>query len=413
MRRFGIIVTVAVLSSLLAASQSHADSTNWTGTTGDWHDPLNWDNGIPTSSDNAYNDNGGTAQITDITGAAESLYLYAGYNLLGTINQDGGTNTITRHLFLGYESVSSGTYNLSGTGELSIGYYDHSEYIGYYGTGEFNQTGGTNTVGSSLCIGVVDVPGSYGKYNLSGGELSARHEYVGGYSTGEFNQTGGINTVSMALRLGSESGSTGAYNLNAGDLLVEEEEVGRYGTGEFNQSGGTNTVNFILTLGFWAGSNGTYNLSGTGELSVSFKEYIGYEGIGEFNQEGGTHTVSSYLYLGRESGSSGIYNLSGGSLEVEDLEINYGWMDIDVSEIDLFAVSGDNVNLLDGYIDGDKIIDSTLGAGQYLYAFYDSENHWTTLDIGFIPEPGTIALIGAGLLGLAGLARKKCRSIEV
>lgn len=56
-------------------------------------------------------------------------------------------NTITNNLYLGANTGSSGTYNLGG-GALSASY----ELIGSSGTGEFNQSGGTNTVANTLTI---------------------------------------------------------------------------------------------------------------------------------------------------------------------------------------------------------------------------------------------------------------------
>ncbi|MFH1550422.1 MAG: PEP-CTERM sorting domain-containing protein [Planctomycetota bacterium] len=288
MRRFGIVVTATVLFSLLAASQSHAYATWWTGTTGDWHDPLNWDNGIPGSSDWAYIDNGGTAQIS---ADAESDYLHAGYINSGVVEQAGGTNTVSSYLYLAYSSGSSGTYNLSGTAQLSV----FRGYIGRSGTGEFNQTGGTHAVG----------------YNLW---------------------------------LGYESGSGGTYNLSAGELSVDDDEyIGRSGTGEFNQDGGTHSAR-LLHLGYFSGSSGTYNLS-AGELSVD-SESIGHSGPGEFNQTGGTHTVG-YLYVKDNSS----YTLSSGTLFIGDSTEIYGSFHFTDGDGAL-NVNGGLVNFTDGVIDG-------------------------------------------------------------
>ncbi|MFH1549464.1 MAG: hypothetical protein ABIH04_02775, partial [Planctomycetota bacterium] len=203
MKRLGIAITATFLFSFLAASQ--ADATNWTGTTGSWHNPANWDGGVPTSSHYALINNGGTAQIS---AGAESFHLYAGYSGSGAVEQTAGTNTVSSDLWLGYQSGTSGTYSLS-AGALSVGY---SEYIGSYGTGEFNQTGGTHTVSNNLLLG----RSSSGTFNLSAGDLSAGSEYIGYYyGTGEFNQTGGTNTVGYLF---VKNGSS--YNFSGGTLSI-------------------------------------------------------------------------------------------------------------------------------------------------------------------------------------------------
>ena len=44
---------------------------------------------------------------------------FVGYSGTGSFTQSGGTNTISDYLYLGYNSGSSGTYSLSGSGQLS------------------------------------------------------------------------------------------------------------------------------------------------------------------------------------------------------------------------------------------------------------------------------------------------------
>jgi hypothetical protein len=366
MRRFRIVITATVFSLLLpaifaiapqTAFASLATFTYWQQdplTPGDWHDPLNWDNGIPGIDHWGYILNGGTVQIFNNVNCS---FLDIRTIESATVDHFAGEVSLD-------QIFTIGTYNMSEGAVLLV---DYKSRIGSTGLGVFNQSGGLHDVYGSEAGGYFEVGGwgGTGAYNLNQGELRAKIETIGNESsTGVFNQTGGIHTVSLWLSLGKD------------------------------------------------GSEGTYNMAG-GILSVGSNEYIGgyvsygYYGWGEFNQTGGTHTVNGFLYLGRWG--SGTYNLSGGSLEASDLAINYGWMDVDVSEIDLFAVSSDRVSLLDGYIGEDKIIDSTLSPGQYLYAFYDSENDWTTLDVGFIPEPSTLLLLAPGLLGFAGLLRRRLR----
>jgi hypothetical protein len=108
---------------------------------------------------------------------------YIGSFMQGTLNQDGGTNTVTNSLYLGRYLYGNGAYNLSGSGILSAG----SVYIGYYGTGTFNQTGGANTVTNELIL--ASNQGSSGTYNLWDGSLTAGT--IKANPGGTFNQEGG------------------------------------------------------------------------------------------------------------------------------------------------------------------------------------------------------------------------------
>jgi hypothetical protein len=248
---------------------------------------------------------------------------YIGYKGTGTFNQTGGTHTLkgmggNRNLYLGYNSGSSGTYNLSGTGNLSPNF---NEYIGYSGTGTFNQTGGTNTVKGALDLGLI--PGSSGTYNLSGdGNLSANWINVGSGGTGTFTQTGGTNTAANVLDLGS--GSTGTYQLSGtGTLSAGLIIVGSGRTGTFTQTGGT------CIAGIYLGSNsgiGTYELSGTGTLFSAGDEYIGQSGTGIFKQTGGTNNITRNLIIAYKEynpGSIGTYFMEGGTLNTGKI-INRG-----------------------------------------------------------------------------------------
>ena len=122
--------------------------------------------------------------------------------------------------------------------------------MGYSGTGNFTQSGGTNTVVNYLDIGnqFVNNPASVATYSLSGtGQLSAQYEKVGMSGTGNFTQSGGTNTISGALMLGGSS--SGTYSLSSSGLLsAPAEYVGDSGPGNFTQSGGTNTILLVLSI---------------------------------------------------------------------------------------------------------------------------------------------------------------------
>jgi autotransporter-associated beta strand protein len=239
---------------------------------------------------------------------------YVGYSGTGIFNQSGGTNTMNIFGFfldIGAYAGSTGTYNLSGTGTLTA----TNEYIGDIGTGVFNQTGGTNSIGNGYLYIGFNASGAGGTYNLSGGTLSPgnnQEEFVGRAGSGSFNQSGGTNGTIIDLYLGALAGSTGTYTLSGTGVLIDDHaKVGSSGTGIFNQTGGTNNTNDV-TLGDLAGSTGTYTLS-AGSLTSSNYQRVGYNGPGTFNQSGGTNTTGD-LVVG--VGAIGAYNLSGGSATV-------------------------------------------------------------------------------------------------
>jgi hypothetical protein len=330
-----------------------------------------------------FNQSGGEHRVAETLTLGKQAGSYGTYNLsggeltssnlvvgdagTGIINQTGGTNTVGQTLVLGKQAGSNGSYNLkagalaakdeivgdagNGTftqGEGNYGYSSSNKVegtltlgkqaggkgvynliagilqakdavIGDAGTGVFNQTGGTNTIGQALVLGKQS--GSQGSYNLKAGELAANEEIVGDAGTGVFDQTGGTNTVGQALVLGRQLGGLGVYNLRAGALVANDEVVGNAGNGTFTQGEGnygyssSNTVNGTLTLGKQAGSNGVYNLL-AGVLKTS-DTVVGDAGIGTLNQLGGSNGVDGTLTLGKQAEGSGAYNLTAGDLTTD------------------------------------------------------------------------------------------------
>jgi hypothetical protein len=332
------------------------------------------------------NSTGATGIYTLSAGILDAGSETIGNSDYGSFSQTGGTNYAGG---LVISDQGSGTYALS-AGSLVA----DDEAVAYSsGTGSLIQNGGSNSVSGSLEIGRFndgyDV--STGTYTLNSGILTAASETVSAYGLGIFNQTGGTNTVTSSIYVGSGEGGIGVYNqsggitnLTAGDLIlgvdggtafygiaaaigtyylsngaslnvVGNETIGDLGIGRFNQSGGTNSLAASLTLGFQGIGNynqtggtttltsgdlilgssagipvydisagmGTYTLGTGGSLSVGGDEIVGYQGIGDFIQSGGTNSVAGSLYIassGDPSGvitvSTGTYTLTGGLLSV-------------------------------------------------------------------------------------------------
>jgi fibronectin-binding autotransporter adhesin len=242
---------------------------------------------------------------------------YIGDNGTGSFLQYGGTHTVTGGLVVGgTTNLSSGTYSLQG-GMLST----DTETVGNHDSGSFTQSGGTHAVSGALYLGYN--PGASGSYNLSGaGQLNTSYyEYVGYQGKGSFTQSAGVNTVQV-LYLADYANSGGTYSLGSGATLnnTNGEYVGYAGSASFTQSGGTNNA-YYLTLGAASSALGSYTLSG-GILNGEPGEDVGYAGGGTFVQSGGTN------YAGQLSlapfGGSGSYTLSAGLLNVYGLSRGTG-----------------------------------------------------------------------------------------
>ena len=209
---------------------------------------------------------------------------YIGNSGTGTFIQSGGTDLasggLSASINLGCTPGSIGTYDLSGNGQVSIsGGRTASLCIGASGTGNFMQSGGMTSInsdfGASLYLGSAS--GSNGTYNLSGtGQLLTlcqndnAFEYVGYSGTGSFNQSGGTHSVTSNdaydghygyLYFGYNAGVSGTYSLTGGQLSADYMYLGYSGMGSFTQSGGTTQVNRIYFASN-GGSSGTYNLNG-------------------------------------------------------------------------------------------------------------------------------------------------------
>jgi hypothetical protein len=155
-------------------------------------------------------------------------------------------------------------------------------------------------------------PGRLGEYNLQNGTLVTGDLFVGYEGTGTFNQTGGTHTVNGDIRLGDfNAAASGTYNLQGGTLFANNLHVGNLGTGTFNQSGNsTFTITNDLNV-----NNGTYALGG-GTLNTN-NIYLTPGGI--FNQTGGTLNFTTFNHQGGEVQGSlqnpvgGTYNYDSGT----------------------------------------------------------------------------------------------------
>ena len=198
-----------------------------------------------------------------------------------------------------------------------------NQYIGYRGTGKFSQSGGTNSISGILYLGYDS--GSIGTYNLSGGSLSAYNIYIGKNGIGRFEwfynalathtlQIGTSSTLAMGFNFDISALSSGTlsrvspYQVSTlSGLSTANLEITNNATA--TQSGTSLQIRNLI-IGFGTGK-GAYQLKSAIRLTAS-SEYIGHSGMGTFTQTGGTNSNTDSIYLGYNAGAMGTYKMNGG-----------------------------------------------------------------------------------------------------
>jgi len=221
---------------------------------------------------------------------------------------------------------SLGTLNLANNATLIL----NTLYVGKsaYCTGTINQSGGTllrNGGGDWRIGGNNDNsaganPNQMAIWNLSGGTITCAANFqMGAYGTGYFNQTGGtVNLTGGYPSIGRFLGGTGTLNvsggsfnqLNSGTILI----IGEEGTGTLNVSG-TGVVSTMNRLGVgWhdnVSGTGTVNLT-NGLISATNNLTIASGGgTGTVNLYGGTLATEQVI----TGGGTSMLNLYGGTLQ--------------------------------------------------------------------------------------------------
>jgi len=285
----------------------------------------------------------------------------------------------TIEIFPGSQNV----LNLNGGSITALGLSFSSPFNQFVWTaGTLDLTGEPLVIDSTASANFGDSAGTANSFVLGAGQSLQLNEaeYVGYGGTGFFNQSGGTNsiTASVDLFLGYENGSTGAYTLSGAGALSDAgtEHIGLDGTGIFDQSSGTNAISGALAIATDAGSTGTYLLSG-GLASVGLDVYVG----GALQGPGGAGvlTVSGAGVL-NVSGTLIVYNTSGTSVNLSGGTINAGALNITSGAL----LRGNQAGLLN--VSGNTTISGTMSL--------DGETSFSAGSIS-IPSGGLLALNNA------------------
>ncbi len=222
---------------------------------------------------------GGTVAVT--TG---DVFIGQNSGANGVVTQNGGSvslhATSPNWLFVGRNTGSVGIYNLV-SGSLAE---PNNEEIGYGGTGNLTQTGGTNTVGNIVLGGQA---GGSGAYSLNGGTLIAR-SVSGGPGTSSFNFNGGTlqpsasngaffqGITSAIVQSGGALINTAGSNVTVSQNLLHDPNLASTPDGGLVKSGagtltlgGANTYNGGTTVTSGALATSAGGTIGPGPLAIN------------------------------------------------------------------------------------------------------------------------------------------------
>ncbi|HWH68095.1 MAG TPA: autotransporter-associated beta strand repeat-containing protein, partial [Candidatus Sulfotelmatobacter sp.] len=234
---------------------------------------------------------------------------------VGLLNQSGGTLNCNSEYWVGENTASVGTNNISGSAVVNIANWMS---IGRGGLGVVNFTGGTiaKTGNGNFIIG----DGGTGLFEQSGGSLSINNEFWIGQSgsgNGTFNLKAGTVTVGSWVAVG-RAGATGLWNMSGGSFTKTGNNgnhfiVGSGGPATLNQTGGTITSVLSDT---WVAENsaGTWNLDG-GDAVLSVLHIAQNSGrVGVFNLNANGTLTATEVTTGN-AGSTSTLNFNGGTLK--------------------------------------------------------------------------------------------------
>ena len=286
--------------------------------------------------------------------------------------------------------------------------------IGDNGVGTVYQTGGSVTLGSYTNL--ANGGSGSGTYYLSGGSLTTNASYLtvgqrgaatiyvsdtgtlttnavlnlGGFidyaGSGTVTQTGGTVDVNANMLLGGGPNQTGIYNLHGGTLFANDILTGD-GTATFTFDGGTLAADLVEMSIANTGDGSTY-LGGT--LSPAGPGVIGttqFTDSHDYTVDGSATTASLQIELNADTGTADKL-IVGGTLTLGGT--------LDVSLLAGTPDMGDVFDIMDwGTLVGtfDQIILPEVPGLQW-----DLSNLYVTGQIGSVPEPSSLALLGLGLL---------------
>jgi hypothetical protein len=222
-----VMLSVALLAAVVMNSAAQTNTYYWGSSGGLWSTPGNWNAGVPTALDGAYNIWGGNLVVVDA--AAFAAKVYVSHDSTARVSVVSGGSLSAGALEIGNAgatgvgilSVDGGSLNVSGNSDIGL--------FGTARTGQVELNSGSITSGGNMVMGGWNAGATGrmtvndGTYTQTGGTLT-----LGRTGSGTLVMNGGTVDLTAGgwnpLRVGSSSGD-GIVTLNGGLLITSGFEA--------------------------------------------------------------------------------------------------------------------------------------------------------------------------------------------
>ncbi|MBU1698878.1 MAG: PQQ-binding-like beta-propeller repeat protein [Candidatus Eisenbacteria bacterium] len=340
-----ILFGVALLL-LFSATAAQGVSTYWQAATGDWYNHSNWTDGIPSSGDEAFINNGGTALIGSQVGSTRDLTLGAGIGESGTVEMNGGSLIVEEYLyigdsgtgllsiengaalseseaitgvFIGYRENGEGSVVVSGPGSIWSRPWGLEMRIGENGQGSLDIQDSGQVSGGSASIGTGAT--GHGIVTVTGGDSNWLNAglWVAELGIGELYIEAGATVSTSYTQVGGVPGGDGAVTVTGDGSSLNNTEYLIVAGASFGSltiaDGGEVSAEWTSGIGESSGSSGTITLIGDNSNFICQEDFaVAFDGTGVFTQTGGISIIAGKLLLGFNTNSSGTYEISNGFL---------------------------------------------------------------------------------------------------
>jgi autotransporter-associated beta strand protein len=269
------IATAGVCAGLMSSQGAFGQSTTFTDNGGDqaWANTANWNNGVPTSTTNAFIPASGSIPYVTINAPGAAVNNLDD-DTVTTVDDFSGSGGVT----LLANSITTDEPMGQGGFDMRAGYVKtHSLNETYVDVGEYYNIGSTLEITANGTLNTAD--------ELIVGRFDAVANNVG---TGYLLLDSGVNATTYALYVGA-AGGNGTVVQNGGSML--------------SQNAATIATD-LLSVGTYTLNNGLFDSPGymfIGRASAT----------GTFNQNGGTVSTGD-MYLASDGNGSGTYYLNSG-----------------------------------------------------------------------------------------------------